>query len=186
MTNAPTSKTLSPGFRYATSADVSAIVGLVESAYRGAASRAGWTTEADLLAGRRTDAEEIGQLLAGSEGRFVLLEEGGELLASCYIEKKGDACYFGMFSVRPLRQGGGIGRRVVAEVERLARQDWACSSVEMAVIDVRDELMAWYGRRGYARTGRFSPFPYGDERFGIPLRDDLRFEYVVKPLGGEA
>src|SRR4051794_13241714 len=42
-------------FREAGPADLGAIVALVESAYRGESSRAGWTTEADLLDGQRTD-----------------------------------------------------------------------------------------------------------------------------------
>ena len=46
----------------------------------------------------------------------------------------------------------------------------------------RDDLIAWYERRGYRRTGKMSPFPYGDERFGIPKRPDLEFELLVKTL----
>jgi ribosomal protein S18 acetylase RimI-like enzyme len=87
-----------------------------------------------------------------------------------------------MFSVSPLLQGGGIGRAMLAEAERIARDDWACTEMQMTVISIRDELIAWYERRGYRRTGIHSPFPYGDERFGIPLRDDLRFELLVKTL----
>jgi ribosomal protein S18 acetylase RimI-like enzyme len=172
----------SPTFRTATTADASAIAALVESAYRGDASRAGWTTEADFLHGRRTDVSEIEALLAGADGRFVLLERGDQLLASCYIERQGPVCYFGMFSVHPPAQGMGIGRLVIDEAERIARDEWASERVEMTVIDIRAELIAWYERRGYRRTGTTKPFPYGDERFGLPQRDDLRFEYLVKDL----
>jgi len=174
--------TSSPIFRTASAADASAIASLVESAYRGDASRAGWTTEADFLHGRRTDVTEIEALLAGADGRFVLLERGEQLLASCYIERQGLVCYFGMFSVHPPAQGTGIGRLVIDEVERIARDEWASERVEMTVIDIRAELIAWYERRGYRRTGKTKPFPYGDERFGLPQRDDLRFEYLVKDV----
>ena len=167
-------------FRTATLADAPVIATLVESAYRGDASRAGWTTEADFLHGRRTDITEIEELLSSENGRFVLFERGGEVAASCYIERQDTACYFGMFSVHPPLQGTGIGRRVIEEVERIARDEWGCDRVEMTVIDIRAELIAWYERRGYVRTGRTKPFPYGDERFGLPQRDDLRFEYLVK------
>ncbi|MGF6710129.1 GNAT superfamily N-acetyltransferase [Luteibacter sp. W1I16] len=167
-------------FRTATLADAPVIATLVESAYRGDASRAGWTTEADFLHGRRTDVTEIEELLSSENGRFVLFERGGEVAASCYIERQDTACYFGMFSVHPPLQGTGIGRRVIEEVERIARDEWGCDRVEMTVIDIRVELIAWYERRGYVRTGRTKPFPYGDERFGLPQRDDLRFEYLVK------
>ncbi len=169
-------------FRTATAADVPLIAALVESAYRGDASRVGWTTEADFLHGRRTDVDEIRTLLTGENGRFVLFERDGELLASCYIERREGTCYFGMFSVHPPAQGTGIGRLVIGEVERIARDEWACRQVEMTVIDIRAELIAWYERRGYRRTGRHAPFPYGDEHFGLPQRDDLRFEYMVKDL----
>jgi len=109
-------------------------------------------------------------------------EVDGELLECCHIEKFGDACYFGMFSVRPLLQGGGVGKRMLLEAERIARDEWKCTKMQMTVISIRDDLVAWYIRRGYLRTGVYKPFPYGDERFGIPKRDDLRFEVLEKML----
>lgn len=175
-------------FRHATAADVDAVVALTESAYRGDASRAGWTTEADLLDGQRTDAREVAGLVARS-GSLILLAEAADgdratpgLLASCHLEKQGSNAYFGMFSVRPAAQGSGTGRALLAEAERVAREDWHCRAMRMTVIDVRSELIAWYERRGYHRTGEYRPFPYGDPRFGIPRRDDLRFEWLVKEL----
>ena len=90
--------------------------------------------------------------------------------------------YFGMFAVEPTCQGRGIGRAVVAECERIAREEWSLPVLQMTVIDLREELIAWYGRLGYRRTGNFLPFPYGDTRFGVPRRDDLRFELLEKPL----
>ncbi len=169
-------------FREARPADVGAIVALVESAYRGDSSRKGWTTEADMLDGQRTDAEGVAALLGKPGNRVLLAEANGELLACAHVEQQGDAAYFGMFSVQPQQQGGGVGRAMLAEAERIAREEWACGEMQMTVISVRDELIAWYERRGYRRTGRYKPFPYGDERFGIPKRDDLRFELLVKAL----
>jgi len=169
-------------FRLATSADVAAIVALVESAYRGDVSRKGWTTEADLLDGQRTDPAGVAELIAKPGSCMLLAERDGALLACANLEKRGDAGYFGMFSVRPDLQGAGIGRAVLAEAERVAHEDWHCREMHMTVISVRDELIAWYERRGYRRTGIHSPFPYGDARFGIPKREDLRFELLVKPL----
>jgi ribosomal protein S18 acetylase RimI-like enzyme len=170
-------------FRIAQPTDVAAIVALVESAYRGDASKQGWTTEADMLEGQRTDPVSVGSLLAKPDSRVLLAEtEAGELLACAHVEKLGDAGYFGMFSVRPNLQGSGIGRAVLAEAERVARDEWQCREMQMTVISIRDELVAWYERRGYHRSGVFKPFPYGDARFGIPKRDDLRFEMLVKPL----
>jgi len=169
-------------FRVATTADTDAIVALVESAYRGDVSRKGWTTEADMLDGQRTDSPGVEALIHKSGSRVLLAERDGALLACSHIEKQGDAAYFGMFSVRPDQQGGGLGKAMLAEAERIARDEWACGEMQMTVISIRDELIDWYKRRGYRRTGRYSPFPYGDERFGIPKRDDLKFEYLVKAL----
>jgi len=169
-------------FRLATPADVAAIVPLVESAYRGDVSRKGWTTEADLLDGQRTDPVGVAELITKPGSCMLLAERDGALLACANLEKRGDAGYFGMFSVRPDLQGAGIGRATLAEAERIARDDWHCGEMHMTVISVRDELIAWYERRGYKRTGIYSPFPYGDARFGLPKRDDLRFELLVKPL----
>lgn len=173
-------------FRAARNADIDAIVALAESAYRGDASRAGWTTEADLLDGQRTDAREVAELIANPAVRLLLAERDGRLLACCVVERLSDEhagdAYFGMFSVRPEAQGNGTGRALLAEGERVARDEWHARAMRMSVIDARNELIAWYERRGYRRTGEYKPFPYGDPRFGIPKRDDLRFEWLVKIL----
>ena len=169
-------------FRNATAEDVNAVVSLVESAYRGDVSRRGWTTEADFLDGQRVDVAGVGEIIAKPGSRVLLGEQAGRLLACCHLEKQGEACYFGMFSVLPTLQGGGVGKQMLAQAERLARDEWKCTKMEMTVISIRDELVAWYERRGYGRTGVYKPFPYGDERFGIPKRDDLRFELLVKNL----
>lgn len=171
-------------FRVATPADVAAIVALVESAYRGDSGRRGWTTESDLLDGQRTDADEVAALIADPAARMLLAERDGQLLASCLIQRQGEAAYFGMFAVDPVRQGGGLGKAVLAEAERVATTQWQCRTMRMTVIVQRTELIAWYERRGYRRTGQFQPFPYGDPRFGLPRRDDLRFELWVKDLHG--
>jgi ribosomal protein S18 acetylase RimI-like enzyme len=169
-------------FRMATPDDAAAIVALVESAYRGDISRKGWTTEADLLDGQRTDPVGVGELITKAGSCMLLGERDGVLLACANLERRGNAAYFGMFSVRPDLQGGRIGRSMLAEAERFAKHEWKVPEMQMTVISVRDELIAWYERRGYRRTGIHSPFPYGDERFGIPKRDDLRFELLVKTL----
>ena len=169
-------------FRAAGIADVPAIVALVESAYRGDASRAGWTTEADFLEGRRTGPDDIEAILARDRSRILLAERDGELLACAHVAVEDGAGYFGMFSVDPLRQGRGIGNLVLAEAERIAGEEWSCPMMRMTVIDIREDLIPFYERRGYRRTGIKKPFPYGDERFGLPKRDDLRFEVLEKPL----
>lgn len=170
-------------FRTATEADVPALVALVESAYRGEASRGGWTTEADLLDGQRTDPEGVTEVIRGGNSRMVAVEADGELVACCQLERREGHAYFGMFAVRPGLQGGGLGKAVLAEAERLVRDEWGAGELHMTVITAREDLIAWYERRGYRRTGELSPFPYGDERFGVPRRADLEFELLVKKLG---
>lgn len=170
-------------YRDAVEADVPALVSLVESAYRGDSSRSGWTTEADILDGRRTDADAVRQVVTAPGSRLLVVECDGELIGCCQLERRGEAAYFGMFAVRPGTQGAGLGRQIMAEAERQVREGWGVREMHMTVISVREELIAWYERRGYRRTGRMTPFPYGDERFGVPLRDDLQFELLVKELG---
>ncbi|MDG2525532.1 GNAT family N-acetyltransferase [Stenotrophomonas sp. HITSZ_GD] len=169
-------------FRTATVADIDALVALVTSAYRGDASRVGWTTEADLLDGTRIDPDILRQDILRDRSLVLLAERDGELIACAHISDEGDAGYFGMFSVSPTLQGSGVGKQLMREAERIVREQWGHALMRMTVIDVRAELIAFYERRGYRRTGVIKPFPYGDARFGIPLRDDLRFEVLEKTL----
>ncbi|MEP7185535.1 MAG: GNAT family N-acetyltransferase [Rhodanobacter sp.] len=169
-------------FRLASAADIAAIVALVESAYRGESGLRGWTTESHLLDGQRTDAEDVAAVIGRPESRVLLAEADGRLKASCHVERQGESAYFGMFAVDPTGQGLGLGRKMLAEAERIARDEWQCRFMRMSVIEQRADLIAWYERRGYRRSGEYQPFPYGDERFGIPRRDDLRFEVLTKSL----
>ncbi|HWC36191.1 MAG TPA: GNAT family N-acetyltransferase [Mycobacteriales bacterium] len=169
-------------FRTATADDVDAVVALVQSAYRGDASRAGWTTEADLLDGQRTDAEAVRATIDAPDRMVLLAFDGRELLACCELRDRGDHAYFGMFAVRPALQGAGVGRAVLEAAEQHARDLWHATRMDMTVLRQREELIAWYERRGYRRTGATEPFPYGDERFGLPRRPDLILEVLTKDL----
>lgn len=169
-------------FRAASEDDIGAIVALVTSAYRGEASRAGWTTEADLLDGNRIDPEVLRGDIRRDRSRVLLASRAGELVGCAHVAVEDGAGYFGMFAVRPVLQGGGLGKAVLAEAERIARDEWGQAMMRMTVIDLRGELIAWYERRGYRRTGIKKPFPAVDPRFGIPKRGDLRFEVLEKAL----
>ncbi len=170
-------------FRAAHLDDIPIVDALVQSAFRGDASRRGWTTEADLLDGQRTDAVALTDVVASPTGMLLVAEADGEIVACCQLERHDDeTAYLGMISVRPAMQAGGIGRALVAEAERRAIVELDASRARMTVIRHRSELIAWYERLGYRRTGRTEPFPYGDERFGVPKVDDLEFVVLEKPL----
>jgi ribosomal protein S18 acetylase RimI-like enzyme len=179
-------------FRDASDTDIPAIVELVTSAYRGEASRQGWTTEADLLEGQRIDPEVLAGDLRRPESIVLLASTSGgdtsdaaasALIGCAHLSRASpDTAYFGMFAVRPGTQGTGLGTAILAEAERRASAEWGAATVEMTVIEQRTDLIAFYERRGYRRTGELRPFPYGDARFGIPLRDDLRMLVLAKTL----
>jgi ribosomal protein S18 acetylase RimI-like enzyme len=170
-------------FRAARWGDRDEILRLVESAYRGEASRAGWTTEADLLDGQRTDRQELEELL-GDPSVVIALSFLDEKLVGCVkVYAKGEGLsHIGMFAIEPRLQSRGFGGALLAEAERVAREEQGAARVEMTVIEQRTELLAWYARRGYRATGETEPFPYGNPRFGLPRRDDLRFVVLVKEV----
>lgn len=169
-------------FRAAIFADAPAIVALVESAYRGDSGRRGWTTESDLLDGPRTGAWEVRRLLGKPDERVLLAHRDGALIACVHIRKKGGSCAFGMFAVNPELQRAGVGKLILHEAERVAREEYGCAQMELNVISVRAELIAWYERRGYRRTGKLRPFPPGNGCSGFAKKTDLHFELMLKPL----
>lgn len=166
----------------ATMADIPVLVDLVESAYRGERSRAGWTTEADLLDGQRTDADSVAELIDTPDHCLLTLRDASTLAACCHLRHDGDVAHFGMFAVSPTRQAVGLGARLLGAAESHARRVWGCTQMQMLVIESRAELIAWYRRKGYAATGETLPFPYGNPRFGLPKREDLRFIRLAKAL----
>ncbi|MGC2166260.1 MAG: N-acetyltransferase [Gallionella sp.] len=172
-----------PAIRIAKAVDVDAIVALVNSAYRGDSSRVGWTTEADILGGQRTDTKEISELISEPRSVFLLCLRGSEMAGSVHVQQK-DAvtAYMGMLVIKPVLQGQGLGRRVINEAERFARANWKAEQMQMQVITLRDELIAFYERCGYRRTGEIRPFPATDPRFGLPKVDGLKFEVLEKAL----
>jgi len=170
-------------FRIAGPDDVATLQPFVHAAYRGDSARKGWTHEADLLDGQRIDAEALHDMV-GDPDQIVLIAENGGVLAGCVqVANKGDGLsYLGMLSVDPERQGTGLGRRLIDAAEAEARSRFSARVMEMTVIVQRSELIEWYERRGYARTGETRPFPAADPRFGLPRRNDLAFAVLAKPL----
>ncbi len=181
---------MSRTFRDAVAADIGPALALIESGYRGDSARRGWTHEADLLGGQRTDVRALAEIIADPKQKLVLAEQDGELVGCVLIADKGvlgDARvgYLGLLTVSPVLQSGGLGGALVAEAERCAAM-FGAEVMEMRVIKQRPELIAWYQRRGYAHTGREEPFPLDDPRFGLPTRRDLVFLVLTKKIAGQA
>lgn len=168
--------------------DVPHIAALMNRAYRGNAA-AGWRTESAYIVGERTNAALLREDLAERPDATMLLwrERADQAPIGCvWLEPLGGGTwYLGSFAIEPTRQAGGLGGTLLAAAEDWARERGA-SAIRMSVINVRDALIAWYERRGYRRTGEIEQFPYGDDRFGTPLRDDLAFAILQKPLDAAA
>lgn len=163
----------------ATEQDIPALDILVNSSYRGESSKKGWTTEADLLGGIRTDEHGLQVMLRNLNATILKYEAEGNLLGCVYLERKGDDLYLGMLTVSPEAQAGGIGKQLLAAAEQSAIVQ-QCRTITMTVITVRHELIAWYERRGYQPTGETLPFP-NDPSFGI-LKQPLEFMIMKKVL----
>jgi len=148
--------------------DITSLVALMDSAYRGENSKQGWTSEADLFIGnKRTDETTVANLIKKPGSVFLKYLNEKRVLEGCvFLHKKDNRSYLGMFSVSPSAQGKGIGKKLLAAADNYAREQ-NCTSIYMTVITVREELIAWYERNGYQKTGRVLPFPV-DERYGVP------------------
>lgn len=169
-------------FSIATAKDADELNLLVNSAYRGESSKKGWTTEADLLGGQRTDADLLRGIIADDKNKVVIgKNDQGQIISCVHLTLNEDGIYLGMLVTKPDIQGAGLGKQMMQESERLAKS-WNYNRIYMSVIDVRTELIAFYERRGYKRTGQTKAFPYGDEKFGLPKRDDLKFIVMEKFL----
>ena len=170
---------------HATTADLPDVVDLVNSAYRGESSRQGWTTEADYLEGQRTDLATLTRDLAETPGAALYAwrdDPDTPLLGTVWLEPaETGVWYLGMLTVRPDLQARRLGRTLLHAAEAAAEAKGA-RRIRMTVVNIRDTLIAWYGRRGYDPTGETRPFPYGDDRFGVPLRADLAFVVLEKML----
>jgi ribosomal protein S18 acetylase RimI-like enzyme len=167
-------------FEFATVHDVPRVASLIERAYRGPEASKGWTNESMLLTGPRSSPAEIEGLIRDPNSRFVMAFEGDRLVGCALIQKHGDGAYFGMFSIEPSAQGGGLGKAVMTRCEAEAHGLWRARHMRLTVISLRDQLIAWYERRGYARTGERQPFPF-DAATGA-LRTDFHLVVLQKPL----
>lgn len=165
----------------ATIHDIAEMVKLINSAYRGDASRMGWTTEADVVAGDlRTDEENLLELMQEPGTVFLkYYNEENKIEGSVFLQKREPGkLYLGMLSVYPQLQAKGIGKILMAAAEQYARQN-GCGYITMRVISLRESLIAWYERQGYYKTGEIQPFP--DGKYGIATQP-IEFAVMEKKL----
>jgi ribosomal protein S18 acetylase RimI-like enzyme len=168
-------------------AGLAEVADLVNAAYRGEGGQAGWTNEVGMVDGQRTTFAALKEDLAASDAASILvLRDEKDLLACVRLERTTaihgqTICHIGMLAVRPGAQDRGFGRLMLqrAEAEAIAL---GAQAARMTVVSVRESLIAWYERHGYRRTGETERFPYQDARFGAPLRSDLEFVVLEKPL----
>ncbi|HQS97258.1 MAG: GNAT family N-acetyltransferase [Novosphingobium sp. 17-62-19] len=147
-------------FALAKAADVPRLRALVERAYRGDTAKQGWTHEADLLDDERTNDGELAEAIANERVRVLLAEIGGKLAGTVTIRDVGDGrAYLGMLCVDPELQAAGLGRALIADAEDMAKEAFDAKIIEMTVIDARADLIAYYERRGYSRSGETRAFP---------------------------
>ena len=179
-----TSTNRQPTIRPATRADIPALHTLIESAYRGDTARLGWTHEADLLDGQRTDPESLTEIIDDPDQRILVALDGPDIIGCVQIARpEHGKSYLGLLSVDPRRQATGVGKQLIAAAERAAATHFGAHAIEMTVIKQRSELIDYYGRRGYSPTGEERPFPHGDERFGLPRTSELVFVVLAKNIG---
>ena len=150
----------------ATLTDVSELVVLINSAYRGESSKKGWTTEANLIGGQRIDDEGLAEQMNDPDATILkYTNHDGQITGCVYLQKRGEKLYLGMLTVSPTLQANGLGRLLLQAAEDYARSIHY-HTITMTVITTRTELLEWYERRGYAKTGEVIPLNI-TERNGI-------------------
>jgi len=169
----------------ATYADVNELVTFVNNAYRGKSAEAGWASEAKVIGGQRIDSTTLAETLAIDKVTVLLMRDDEKApLAGCVSLENTDepaVWYLSMLAIDPQRQADRLGRTLLSYAENYMQARGA-QRVRITVIWLRYTLIEWYERRAYRRTGKTEPFPYGDQRFGMPFRDDLYFEVFEKTL----
>jgi len=169
--------------RPAQAQDADAISALVNRAYRGDSSRAGWTTEADLLDGKRTTTEDVLALLNRHDVVMLCGWVDEVLMVTLCAEWHAEeqVAHLGMIAVEPSAQNRGYGKQMILAAEQLAVARWGARASQMAVVSVRQTLIAFYQRLGYQATGELKPFPHLPEMWQAKV-DNMQLMTLQKEL----
>lgn len=169
--------------RPAQAQEADSIAALVNRAYRGESSRAGWTTEADLLDGKRTTPEEVLGLLARYDIQILTGWVASQLTVTLCAEWHAvqQTVHLGMIAVEPTAQNRGYGKTVILAAEQWAVEHWQVRVSQMAVVSLRQALIAFYQRLGYQPTGEVRPFPYQPEMWQAKV-DNMQLITLQKSL----
>ncbi|KAL7628387.1 hypothetical protein AAE478_002589 [Parahypoxylon ruwenzoriense] len=170
-------------FRIATLDDAACLQELVQSAFRSEDSRPNWTADMDLSSRFRVDVEKVIAQISKPDGAILIAtDSSGIPIASVEISKRGaDLVRLSMLAVDHRRQRGGIGRRLLAYTEDYSRRTWGVKKAGLNALSTRQELILWYLRCGYRKTGELTPFP-SDRNDGLTLPEDMCFVELEKDL----
>lgn len=152
------------------------IFNLINMAYRG---ESGWTKETDIVSGNRADLEEVKEYISNQKSHLLVASENGNVKACICVEESEDCVYIGFFAVHPNYQGMGVGKDILFQAERFASEQLGVRKYVMVVVSQREELISFYERRGYVRTGNIEKYP-AHLNVGVPLNSDLTIEYLEK------
>ena len=166
-------------FRTATESDAEAIAELVNKAYRPGSGLAGWTHESDLVSGARTNTSQVAEAISNADSTILLGLRGSKIVACVHVEKDGNACRIGMLAVNPAVQGAGFGKQMLAHAEDYAIANFGSDKFIMVVVSSRTELISYYLRRGYQKTGSAMDYPLS-AGVGAPIHDGLKIELLEK------
>ena len=168
-------------FRTANNAEVEAIATLVNGAYRPESGVIGWTHESDLVAGSRTSAAQILETLSRHHSVILVGLNNEAIVACAHVEKNGNSSHIGMLAVNPIFQGAGVGKLMLAEAEKYASSVFGSEKFVMVVVSERTELISFYLRRGYQKTGLVLDYPIS-AGVGIPKNPEMKIEALEKRL----
>lgn len=162
--------------RRAQSGDIAALKPVVERAYRGDSARLGWTHEADLMNDERIEQDDLTKLAQADKSRLLIAFDRDSPVGCVAITNLGEGrAYLGLLCIDPELQAKGLGRQLIVAAEETAQTEFSARLMEMTVIELRTELIAYYERRGYEQSGERRDFP-------VPVDPPLFMTVLEKSL----